>query len=191
MSHVATTAGIKGEDLRDLMVTAVEQRFGRLNRLPRTIEWLTDNGSCYTTADTRRFAREIGFLPLLTPIESPQSNGMAEAFVRTFKRDYVALSPKPSFSRCPLGSSITTLCVHTAHLAIDSLANSPLSRQIQPVRSHCPEIRWNQHRIPSCLSPHARTFSSWSTRWAHCGTALIASLQQSPYGPSRMKVRHG
>ena len=26
--------------------------------------------------------------PVTTPIESPQSNGMAEAFVRTIKRDY-------------------------------------------------------------------------------------------------------
>ena len=95
MSHIATTAGIKGEDIRDLMVTAVEHRFGRLNRLPETIEWLSDNGSCYTAADTRRFARDIGFLPLRTPSESPQSNGMAEAFVRTFKRDYVAFNPTP------------------------------------------------------------------------------------------------
>jgi putative transposase len=77
------------------MVTAVEHRFGRLNRLPETIEWLSDNGSCYTAADTRRFARDIGFLLLRTPIESPQSNGMAEAFVRTFKRDYVAFNPTP------------------------------------------------------------------------------------------------
>ena len=34
MSYIATAAGIKGEDIRDLMVTAVEQHFGRLNRLP-------------------------------------------------------------------------------------------------------------------------------------------------------------
>jgi putative transposase len=95
MSHIATTTGIKGEDIRDLMVTAVEHRFGRLNRLPETIEWLSDNGACYTAGDTRRFARDIGFLPLRTPVESPQSNGMAEAFVRTFKRDYVAFNPKP------------------------------------------------------------------------------------------------
>ncbi len=45
MGFVATTEGIKGEDVRDLMVTAVEHRFGRINRLPQTIEWLTDNGS--------------------------------------------------------------------------------------------------------------------------------------------------
>ncbi len=30
--HVATTQGIKSEDVRDLMVTAVDQRFGRINR---------------------------------------------------------------------------------------------------------------------------------------------------------------
>ena len=92
MGHVATTEGIKGEDVRDLMVTAVEQRFGRVNHLPTIIEWLSDNGSCYTAIETRNFAKDIGFLPLTTPVESPQSNGMAEAFVRTFKRDYVAVT---------------------------------------------------------------------------------------------------
>ncbi len=28
--------------------------------------------------------------PITTPVASPESNGMAEAFVNTFKRDYVA-----------------------------------------------------------------------------------------------------
>jgi putative transposase len=95
ISFVATTGGITGEDVRDLMVAAVEHRFGRVNRLPRTIEWLTDNGSCYLARETRRFAREIGLMPKTTPLESPQSNGMAEAFVRTLKRDYVRVSPVP------------------------------------------------------------------------------------------------
>lgn len=95
MGHVATTEGIKSEDVRDLMVTAVEHRFGLVNRLPKTIEWLTDNGSCYIAGDTRSFAREIGLEPLNTPVESPQSNGMAEAFVRTFKRDYVRANACP------------------------------------------------------------------------------------------------
>ena len=95
VGHVATTEGVKGEDVRDLMVAAVEQRFGSINRLPATIEWLTDNGSCYVSGETRRFAREIGFEPLTTPVESPQSNGMAEAFVRTIKRDYVRVNPTP------------------------------------------------------------------------------------------------
>jgi putative transposase len=95
MSFVATTGGISGEDVRDLMVAAVEHRFGRVNRLPGEIEWLTDNGSCFVARETRRFAREIGLTPKTTPLESPQSNGMAEAFVRTLRRDYVRVSPVP------------------------------------------------------------------------------------------------
>ncbi len=95
MSFVATTNGITGEDVRDLMVAAVEHRFGQANRLPQTIEWLTDNGSCYLARETRRFARKVGLMPRTTPLESPQSNGMAEAFVRTLKRDYVRVSPVP------------------------------------------------------------------------------------------------
>jgi putative transposase len=74
------------------MVTAAEHRFGRINRLPRTIEWLPDNGSCYLATDTRSFAKQIGLEPLTMPVESPQSNGMAEALVRTLKRDYVRMS---------------------------------------------------------------------------------------------------
>jgi len=50
MSFLATTGGISGDDLRDLMVAAVEHRFGRVNRSPVTIEWLSDNGSCYMPA---------------------------------------------------------------------------------------------------------------------------------------------
>ena len=92
---VATTAGITGEDVRDLMVAAVEHRFSRVGRLPGPVEWLTDNGSCYLARETRRFARDIGLVPRTTPLESPQSNGMAEAFVRTLKRDYVRVSPVP------------------------------------------------------------------------------------------------
>lgn len=95
MGFIATTGGITGEDVRDLMVAAVEHRFGQVNRLPDPIEWLSDNGSCYVARETRRFAREIGLIPRTTPLESPQSNGMAEAFVRTLKRDYVRVSPLP------------------------------------------------------------------------------------------------
>ena len=51
-------------------------------------------GSRYTAPDTRRFARDIGLIPRTTPIESPQSNCMAEAFVRTLKRDYARVNPR-------------------------------------------------------------------------------------------------
>lgn len=80
IAHVATTEGIKGEDVRDLIVTAVESRFGQVNRLPGTIEWLNDNGSGYIAHETRAMARDIGLELRTTPVRSPQSNGMAEAF---------------------------------------------------------------------------------------------------------------
>jgi putative transposase len=32
-------------------------------------------------------------VPCCTPVESPENNGMAEAFVKTLKRDYVRISP--------------------------------------------------------------------------------------------------
>ena len=95
MGHVATTGGITAEDVKDLMVATVEHRYGSVNRLPEPIEWLSDNGSCYTARDTRAFAREIGLVPRTTPVSSPQSNGMAEAFVRTLKRDYLRVNPRP------------------------------------------------------------------------------------------------
>jgi len=66
---------------------------GLADRLPTPIEWLSDNGSPYTAHATRALARELGLVPCTTPIESPQSNGIA--FVKTFKRDYARVPPCP------------------------------------------------------------------------------------------------
>jgi transposase InsO family protein len=38
------------------------------------------------------FAASMGLLPCTTPVQSPESNGMAEGFVNTFKRDYVHIN---------------------------------------------------------------------------------------------------
>lgn len=73
----------------------MERRSGVVSHLPYMIEWLTDNGSCYIAHPTRVFAQSLGFRICTTPIRSPQSNGMAEAFVKTFKRDYVYLNDVP------------------------------------------------------------------------------------------------
>jgi putative transposase len=94
IAHVATTQGIKSEDVQDLVITAVENRFGRINTLPKPIEWLTDNGSCFIAKDTKSLLMDIGMEPC-TPVRSPQPNGMAEAFVKTFKRDYISVNPIP------------------------------------------------------------------------------------------------
>lgn len=75
------------------MPGAVEKRFGA--KVPiQTIQWLTDNGSAYTAHETREFARELNLEPCTTAVSSPQSNGMAERFVKTMKEDYIAFMPK-------------------------------------------------------------------------------------------------
>lgn len=90
LSHFASTQPIAGEDIRDLMVAAVENRFGpTARRAPRDIEWLSDNGPPFTASETVDFAEKLGLISCFTPPYSPQSNGMAEAFVKGFKRDYV------------------------------------------------------------------------------------------------------
>ena len=54
------------------------------------LEFLSDNGGAYIAADTRALVRSLGLKPINTPVCSPQSNGKAESFVNTFKRDYMA-----------------------------------------------------------------------------------------------------
>ncbi|RMV46732.1 putative transposase for insertion element [Pseudomonas amygdali pv. lachrymans] len=94
ISWVASPTGYSGDDIRDLMLESVEKRFGdQLPSMP--VQWLSDNGSAYIAEQTRLFARQIGLQPVTTPVRSPQSNGMAESFVKTIKRDYVANMPKP------------------------------------------------------------------------------------------------
>lgn len=92
--RAVVNAGISGSDVRDMMLEAVEKRFGAC-QTPNQIEMLTDNGSPYTAKETRIFARQIGLKPCFTPVKSPQSNGISEAFVNTLKRDYVRVSPLP------------------------------------------------------------------------------------------------
>ncbi len=62
---------------------------------PHRVECLSDNGSCYIVAETIDFALGLGLMPRFTPVRSPESNGMSESFVKTFKRDYVRCNPRP------------------------------------------------------------------------------------------------
>jgi transposase InsO family protein len=94
MAWSASTGGVTGEMIRDLMVESIERRFG-FDPLPHPVQWLSDNGSCYRAAETIDFATQLGLVPCFTPVRSPQSNGMAEAFVKTFKRDYVYVHDRP------------------------------------------------------------------------------------------------
>jgi transposase InsO family protein len=92
--HAVSGAGISGSMVRDLMLETVEKRFGAAPT-PHALEWLSDNGSPYTARETLNFAAALGLVPCFTPVRSPESNGIAEAFVKTFKRDYVRVNLLP------------------------------------------------------------------------------------------------
>lgn len=94
MGWLAASASISGEMVRDLMVACVERRFG-ISKAAHPVEWLSDNGSAYIAKDTLDTATALGLKLCFTPVRSPESNGIAEAFVKTFKRDYARLSILP------------------------------------------------------------------------------------------------
>ena len=89
----ATTGGFTGESVRNVIILALESRFGE-HRTPRPIQFLTDNGSAYTARETKSFAELVGLNPCFTPVRNPESNGLAESFVKTFKRDYVYVNDR-------------------------------------------------------------------------------------------------
>jgi transposase InsO family protein len=95
LTWVTSTKGIDGELVRDLMAESVENRFGYVPKLPYKIQWLSDNGPGYTAHETVNYGRRLGFEICTTAPYSPESNGMAEAFVKTFKRDYVCVNDLP------------------------------------------------------------------------------------------------
>jgi putative transposase len=95
--------GLPGEPVREMLIEAVEKRFGCVEAVPDKpeLEFLTDNGGAYIAHETRRIACSLGLKPITTPVCSPQSNGMAESFVNTFRRDYL--------SRMDLADAVTVL----------------------------------------------------------------------------------
>lgn len=92
--RAVVNAGVRGSDIRDIMLEAVERRF-RTYRAPAVVEMLSDNSSPYIARDAQIFARQLGLKPCFTPVRSPQSNGMSEAFVKTLKRNCVQVTLLP------------------------------------------------------------------------------------------------
>ena len=139
LAWTASPRGIGGIAARDLMLLAVERRFSAL-RAPQPVEWLADNGSCFTAHETIAFAYAIGLIPCFTPVRSPESNGIAEAFVKTFKRDYVRLNPRPDAAAvmAQLNSwfrGTTMTCTRTAPSGCAHLASLSGRTNPPPVRS--------------------------------------------------------
>lgn len=95
---VAESRAITGVDVRRLMRRAA---FARCGHQPPTapIQWLTDNEGIYTALETVIQAERLGLTPITTPVASPESNGMAEAFVHTLRRDYMDGADRSSAER--------------------------------------------------------------------------------------------
>lgn len=90
LSYVAERRALFHEDIIKLIDQSVTKRFGEyVEKLPQEIQFLSDRGPQYTAINTKQYARDWGMIPITTPSYSPESNGMAEAFVKLFKRDYV------------------------------------------------------------------------------------------------------
>jgi putative transposase len=88
LAFVAEPRDLCAVDIRRLMSRAVESRFEAANT-PATVQWLSDNGSIYIALETVVHAERLGLEVITTPVRSPESNGMSEAFVNTLRRDYI------------------------------------------------------------------------------------------------------
>lgn len=94
LNWTASTGGYDTETVQDVMLSAVERHF--CNSLPISpVEWLTDNGSAYSSYQTRQFTRLVGLESKHTAVRSPESKWMVESFVKTMKHDYISIMPKP------------------------------------------------------------------------------------------------
>ena len=51
--------------------------------------------------DTRDFATALSLVACFTPVRSPESNGMSEAFVKTLRRDYARITRPLSTDQNP------------------------------------------------------------------------------------------
>lgn len=74
--------------MRDTMLEVGEKRLGE-TRSPQAIEHPSDKCSAYAARDTRLLAQARNLPPCSMPVDSPQSNGMSEAVVKTMKQDNI------------------------------------------------------------------------------------------------------
>ena len=96
----AIGAGTSGETVRDMMLGGVERRFDAV-RAPQPVQWRADNGSAHTAGETVDFATALNPIACFTPVRSPESNGVCEAFVKAMKRDHVRVNPRPDAISVP------------------------------------------------------------------------------------------
>ena len=88
IAFVVKKEPILAADIQEMMLEAVEKRFSD-TMASRQIEFLSDRGSIYRAMTTVEMGRRLNLKSCFTAAYSPESNGMAEAVVGTYKRDYV------------------------------------------------------------------------------------------------------
>lgn len=81
---------------------AVFRRFGAEKAQAHGLEFLSDNGPEYICKKLRGLLESFGMVICHTPIRSPESNGLAEAFFGSFKRDYVYQGELENFEQVKL-----------------------------------------------------------------------------------------
>lgn len=89
--YSAKNEPILSVDVQNIMIESVEKRFNQTHA-PRQIQFLSDRGSIYRATETKNLATQLNLKSCFTMAYSPESNGMAEALVKTIKRDYVYAS---------------------------------------------------------------------------------------------------
>jgi transposase InsO family protein len=67
--------GLPGEPVREMLIEAVEKRFGSVDAVAAILEleFLSDNGGAYRAHATHAIAKQMGLMPIHTPVCSPQS----------------------------------------------------------------------------------------------------------------------
>ena len=140
IAWVATTAGISGEMIRDMMVECVEHRFGGI-RAPHKVQWLTDNGSifaAYKTIEHRAGAEPRTLLhPSRKSGEQRHGRGLrqnAQTRLRPGEPDLAM--PQPHSLKSIAGWRTTTLFTRTPGWAIAHRENTSMLNPNPPrVRS--------------------------------------------------------
>jgi transposase InsO family protein len=138
------------------------------------VQWLSDNGAIFAAHRTIEIALALNLVPCFTPVESPESNGVAEAFVKTFKRDYVrvGLIPDAATALVLVDSwmeDYNTVHPHsrlaTAHLGSTFFPN--------PSRVRLNGVNSTSAAFQACRNTHSRTKYLFSK--SRVGTAQCSS----------------
>jgi len=129
------------------------------------------------------YAHELGLVPITTPAYSPESNGLAEAFVGTFKRDYLGdaelrdaetvlaqlsgwfddyntLAPHSALGRCSLPSTHTD--TEPTTLRRPALCRIARAHNASPIAGRRKRIDSSDVSAIGSMRPIARAASAWS-----------------------------